>query len=625
MIAELSVSHVWLCRLLACRYRGLFDSEKSTWRCKVVLPHPKKSEEDVVLFLDQEYACDSEDEAQQRAAVVALQRIAGNRSLERTLPPSYVEFWKDLGEKAKVKEERMRRDEERRRREKESKAKALKRELRGQGPAQVIMTDEHRTMIEGILQDVKKEDGRVSNSRSAADVEDLAAELEMFGFVQPDAAAAASKCDSLSSALDWLCLNIPEDRLPAEFAAGAAGKPVTVIRWNDRENGADGDGSVVDPALAELERCGYEREDAASALESHKGDVLSSAVALFLSLCATVGLADGFGLEKDYQGDVSTNTLVEEEMMALDAIFGDMASFDGNRVSVRLAGDNGDGSGTTVVQFILPTSYPDVCPVCVVQNSAVSGHRIKSLMTATVLPALVSARGAPLMYDIATLVSETLIDVANDVVDDDYAEEESVAGVQAADDERGQRVLPSQDLSAKGKKRPHLCGLTSQQARQESDRLLNHHRKLEKESCNSRIAKQRQGLPAASMRGDVLGAINSSTATIIMGSTGCGKSTQVPQFILEDAIERSRGGECNIICTQPRRISAIGLASRVAQERAESVGSTVGYSVRLDSKQSKQTRLLFCTTGVMLRYVERLGDGPAGASSLPSRTGLTRT
>lgn len=50
-------------------------------------------------------------------------------------------------------------------------------------------------------------------------------------------------------------------------------------------------------------------------------------------------------------------------------------------------------------------------------------------------------------------------------------------------------------------------------------------------------------------------------------------------------------------CLQPRRISAVGLAGRVAAERGEGVGATVGYSVRLDSKQSARTRLLFCTTG----------------------------
>lgn len=64
------------------------------------------------------------------------------------------------------------------------------------------------------------------------------------------------------------------------------------------------------------------------------------------------------------------------------------------------------------------------------------------------------------------------------------------------------------------------------------------------------------------------------------------------------AIEEGHGGSCNIVVTQPRRISAVGVAGRVAQERGEQVGQVVGYSVRLDSRTSMRTRLLFCTTGM---------------------------
>lgn len=67
------------------------------------------------------------------------------------------------------------------------------------------------------------------------------------------------------------------------------------------------------------------------------------------------------------------------------------------------------------------------------------------------------------------------------------------------------------------------------------------------------------------------------------GFTGCGKTTQVAQFILDEAIMNENASVCNILCTQPRRISAISVAQRVAEERAEIVGrDSVGYQIRLE-------------------------------------------
>ena len=71
----------------------------------------------------------------------------------------------------------------------------------------------------------------------------------------------------------------------------------------------------------------------------------------------------------------------------------------------------------------------------------------------------------------------------------------------------------------------------------------------------------------------------------------------MPQYLLEEAVEAGAGAACNIVVTQPRRISALGLAHRVSAERGEEVGSTVGYTVKMDSRRGPRTRLLFCTTG----------------------------
>ena len=78
----------------------------------------------------------------------------------------------------------------------------------------------------------------------------------------------------------------------------------------------------------------------------------------------------------------------------------------------------------------------------------------------------------------------------------------------------------------------------------------------------------------------------------------------MPQFVLDSLILSGKGSSASIIVTQPRRLSAIGVAARVSAERADD--GSVGYAIRGESKQDRRTKLLFCTTGVVLR---RLGSG----------------
>ena len=116
------------------------------------------------------------------------------------------------------------------------------------------------------------------------------------------------------------------------------------------------------------------------------------------------------------------------------------------------------------------------------------------------------------------------------------------------------------------------------------------------------MQQQRAALPAAAFQDAICRAVAQHQVVVVQGETGCGKTTQVPQFLLDEA--STSGQRCSIICTQPRRISALGVAERVAAERCERIGGTVGYSIRLESASSGATRLLFCTTGILLRRLE---------------------
>lgn len=125
------------------------------------------------------------------------------------------------------------------------------------------------------------------------------------------------------------------------------------------------------------------------------------------------------------------------------------------------------------------------------------------------------------------------------------------------------------------------------------------------------MKEKRQDLPIAAYRQEIIDLVKNNQVLIISGETGCGKSTQVPQFLAEDILincQSKEGG--SVVCTQPRRISAMSIANRVSTEMGDKPRSTgsrdamVGYQIRLESKMSAENVLLFCTTGILLRRLE---------------------
>ncbi|KAF5909510.1 putative ATP-dependent RNA helicase YTHDC2 isoform X1, partial [Clarias magur] len=109
----------------------------------------------------------------------------------------------------------------------------------------------------------------------------------------------------------------------------------------------------------------------------------------------------------------------------------------------------------------------------------------------------------------------------------------------------------------------------------------------------------RRTLPVYERQDEIVTTINENQVVLIVGETGSGKTTQIPQFLLDDCSQR--GIPCRIFCTQPRRLATIAVAERVVAERGERLGQTVGYHIRLESKVSPKTLLTFCTSGVLLR------------------------
>ncbi|KAG6041295.1 hypothetical protein E4U41_005123 [Claviceps citrina] len=116
-------------------------------------------------------------------------------------------------------------------------------------------------------------------------------------------------------------------------------------------------------------------------------------------------------------------------------------------------------------------------------------------------------------------------------------------------------------------------------------------------SRSKTLREQREYLPAFAVREDLLRVIRENQVTIVIGETGSGKTTQLTQFLYEEGY-----GRVGMIgCTQPRRVAAMSVAKRVAEEMDVELGTVCGYAIRFEDHTSKETVIKYLTEGILLR------------------------
>ncbi|KAF3958377.1 hypothetical protein ACB098_10G068400 [Castanea mollissima] len=117
------------------------------------------------------------------------------------------------------------------------------------------------------------------------------------------------------------------------------------------------------------------------------------------------------------------------------------------------------------------------------------------------------------------------------------------------------------------------------------------------------ILEKRRGLPVWHQKEEFLQVLKANQTLILVGETGSGKTTQIPQFVLEaiDLETPDKRRKMMIACTQPRRVAAMSVSRRVAEEMDVTIGEEVGYSIRFEDCSSARTVLKYLTDGMLLR------------------------
>jgi ATP-dependent RNA helicase DHX57 len=524
-------------------------------------------------------------------------------------------------------------------------------------PKQVMMSAPCRELIEGILRKLGDMQKQSSQGRVAfLDEEDNAEQRKMddehfqkqatqrlkaIGFTPAQIQGALQSCPRdpamddgeaedahMTAIFDWLCLNIPEGDLPKKF--NPEGTQLDVVLSSSSSEGAQPARTVV--LVQRLMKFGYDRRDAVSVanefLREHpdmseeelKAPSLATLFALLEKLFPQV--KKHFGVEET-DGAVGAPDDDEELLnQRQDEIFALEAIYDEKLTVTTLA----DGSNAQLLAFevtdalrlhlFLPSTskYPFELPLLALTSTEARHQPHLLAACGEALKSCVHSMGEPMLYDIYVAIDTYLQDKQRlashpariQLLNKPVAVKEATPALKthAKSDSKSRARNKKGGRGGSHNKpanrfQPKRVDVDA--VRRMSEKLLQLRKAKDGQRSFHQMLAARAKLPAGKEEAHVIQCVRNNQVVLVCGATGCGKTTQIPQFILDEHINRGAGGECNIICTQPRRIAAIGVATRVAQERCEDIADIVGYQIRMDAKKSSNTRLLFCTTGVLLR------------------------
>ena len=567
-------------------------------------------------------------EARHFAATFALFRISSMKNIHLMLPPLYKDIWKNQFQELKAEDvtagrgwmyaadpftAQMERDEARtlvdkQRLEKEKqKIKEMEQNAglafsnsNSGGPSSTARTHWAKTpqvemgkRMRATVEDFVRRSGSWNPhgiSLTPAQQKAIADSLGGLGFRPSHVEEAIEECGSREETLEWLLIHVPEDDLPRwclpeNYAAG-----VMMASGNLKREGA----------ILRLASAGYSVQLCASVLDESNGSEYQAAEALQRRLVNAASPGDQM-----QQPDISLLTLQSsndsvwsEEMSTLEAIYGSRFTADSsNACQVVLQVQKAPYPFT--LHVILSSTYPTEPPVLWVSAQTLPAYIRLSITRHAVERMKVDMLGQQMIFNLVDWLESEIMGI----VERPGRLRDVAAGVPG---------LPvKSNFTARARQhylKTPARALVQQVGTSKSLEMLQQWTTRHRSTQQQNILSKRKMLPAWNLQETIVSTVGANQVTVISGETGSGKSTQAVQFILDDMIQRKVGELANIVCTQPRRISALGLAERVSEERCSVVGNEVGYAIRGESRQKPgSTKITFMTTGVLLRRLQASG------------------
>lgn len=427
--------------------------------------------------------------------------------------------------------------------------------------SELVIRKHHGFRLEAHSDPLKKSDTKYG---------DIVTSLSKIGFEMAQINEALEHSNSLSSAIEWLLIHVPENDLPKMFANPNLGVNANIQAGDLKQ----------EYVVRDITKLGYSEELIREVLTDKK-EKRTTIVAL------TAMLAEDNSDETNKDDGDDGISIWIEEMESIKSIYENGFKSDENSCIFDLTIDK------HVIQVTLwrPNNYPSALPGIALE--VISGIKVPKYILLDVTRRAgqysSSIKGDYMILSIIEWLQENFTEIRN------HPSKLSTISRGVSGDIEPIVIVKPKSSGSKKKRRGRVT-ITS-------EILKMRYQQCSKTESFQAMQADRQKLPAWKKKDEIVNLIKANQIVLITGETGSGKSTQVVQFILDNIIQ-SNGKPPNIICTQPRRISAMGLAQRVSDERTTPLGSEIGYVIRGESKTSEFTCLRFVTSGVLLRMIQ---------------------